>query len=204
MVAKKKVHETVVREVIEKPAKKKKTAKKKPASKKRTASHKETIIREKVVYPPESKTEKALVENFISLQKVMTNLSIKFDNLSTQISKLLELFEISAKSLAEKDVENEKANRDTRAILERMDNMVEQNKTIARGLTLMHDHLEDNDIYASSSFEPPRPLPRITPPQRPHSSMPRPSSSGQVPKQVMEQGNMEYSKSISSKSPENP
>ena len=38
-------------------------------------------------------TEKILVENFVALQKVMVNLSIKFDNLSGQISKLLELFE---------------------------------------------------------------------------------------------------------------
>jgi len=30
-----------------------------------------------------------LVENFVSLQKVMTNLSIKFDELSNNISKLL-------------------------------------------------------------------------------------------------------------------
>ncbi|KHO55254.1 MAG: hypothetical protein QT10_C0004G0041 [archaeon GW2011_AR19] len=37
--------------------------------------------------------EKILVENFVSLQKVMTNLSVKFDELSSQISKLLELFE---------------------------------------------------------------------------------------------------------------
>ncbi|MBI2056746.1 hypothetical protein HYT91_00645, partial [Candidatus Pacearchaeota archaeon] len=32
-----------------------------------------------------------LVENFVSLQKVMTNLSVRFDELSNQISKLLEL-----------------------------------------------------------------------------------------------------------------
>ena len=39
--------------------------------------------------------EKALIDNFISMQKVLTNLAIKFDNLSEQITKLLELFEIS-------------------------------------------------------------------------------------------------------------
>jgi len=49
-------------------------------------------------------TEKILVENFVALQKVMVNLSIKFDNLSGQISKLLELFEISAKAFTEKEL----------------------------------------------------------------------------------------------------
>ena len=48
----------------------------------------------------EIKVEKILIENFVSLQKVMTNLSFKFDNLTNQISKLLELFEIYAKDLA--------------------------------------------------------------------------------------------------------
>ena len=47
--------------------------------------------------------EKALIENFISTQRVLVNLSIKIDGLATQISKLLELFEISAKALAEKN-----------------------------------------------------------------------------------------------------
>ena len=36
-------------------------------------------------------TEKILIENFIALQKVITNLSIKFDKLTNQISSLLEL-----------------------------------------------------------------------------------------------------------------
>lgn len=46
--------------------------------------------------------ENVLVENFVSLQKVMTNLSLKFDNLTNQISKLLDLFEISAKNSCRK------------------------------------------------------------------------------------------------------
>ena len=36
--------------------------------------------------------EKVLIDNFVSLQKVMVNLSVKFDDLTNQISKLLELF----------------------------------------------------------------------------------------------------------------
>ena len=46
--------------------------------------------------------EKILIENFVSLQRVMTNLSEKFDGLSNNISKLLELFELSATALAKK------------------------------------------------------------------------------------------------------
>ena len=43
-----------------------------------------------------------LIENFVSMQRALTNLTLKFDNLADQISKLLQLFEISAKSFAEK------------------------------------------------------------------------------------------------------
>jgi len=84
------------------------------------------------------KIEAVLVENFVSLQKVMTNLAIKFDNLSGQISKLLELFEISAKTLAEKGglQDEEKENK---KVVERLDNLLEQNKIIAKGIALLHD-----------------------------------------------------------------
>lgn len=82
--------------------------------------------------------EKALLENFISLQRVLVNLSSKFDNLSNEISKLLELFEISAKALAEKNfsMSGDKGNE---KIIQRIDTLLDQNKTIAKGLTLMHE-----------------------------------------------------------------
>ena len=55
----------------------------------------------KIVHVRTIGVEKILVENFVSLQKVMTNLSLKFDNLAFQISKLLELFEKGHKEMGE-------------------------------------------------------------------------------------------------------
>jgi hypothetical protein len=81
--------------------------------------------------------EKILIENFVSLQKVMTNLSLKFEDLSKQISKLLELFELSAKTIAKKDFSG--GGMESKKIAEKLDNLLEQNKTIARGLTLLHE-----------------------------------------------------------------
>ena len=95
----------------------------------------------------EVKVEKILIENFVALQKVMTNLSIKFNNLATQISKLLELFEISAKALAEKDFSLEKETNENKKIIEKIDNLLEQNKIIARGLTLLHEPVFDRGNY---------------------------------------------------------
>jgi len=88
----------------------------------------------------EIKIERALVENFIALQKVMVNLSGKFDNLSGQISKLLELFEISAKSLAKRDFEDlGKESLATKHIMEKLDSLTQQAGLIGRGLALIHE-----------------------------------------------------------------
>ncbi len=79
-----------------------------------------------------------LIENFISLQKVMTNFAVKFEGLSTQISKLLELFEISAKALAEKDYSLGE-NKEDKKVVEKLDSLLQQNKIIAKGIALLHE-----------------------------------------------------------------
>jgi len=79
-----------------------------------------------------SQVERALIENSISLQKVLTNMAIKLDSLSDQISKLLELFEISAKSFAEKDLISEAQNH--RQIIEKLDKLIEQNEKMVEGV----------------------------------------------------------------------
>ncbi|MEX2016951.1 MAG: hypothetical protein WD876_00565 [Candidatus Pacearchaeota archaeon] len=110
--------------------------------------------------PKRTGVEKALMENFVSTQRVLVNLSIKVEALTSQISKLLELFEISAKALAEKnfrmsnDMGNEK-------IVQKIDTLLDQNKIIARGLTLMHEfgsHQKPEQGYpmqGKSPIEPP-------------------------------------------------
>lgn len=101
----------------------------------------------------EIKVEKALVDNFIGLQKVMVNLSSKFDNLANQISKLLELFEISAKAMAAKDFGVEKENKETKKIMEKLDKISEHAGLIGKGLVLIHE--------AGGGLSPPHPEPEI-------------------------------------------
>ena len=62
---------------------------KKSASKKstKTKSHK----------GHKSEADKLMMENFVALQRVLTSTAVKLDSLTDQISKLLDLFEISAK-----------------------------------------------------------------------------------------------------------
>jgi hypothetical protein len=79
-----------------------------------------------------------IIENFVSLQRVMTNLAVKMEDLSNQISKLLELFEISAKAIADKDF-SLGDNKINNQISEKLDSLIEQNKVIAKGITLLHE-----------------------------------------------------------------
>jgi len=90
--------------------------------------------------------DKTLIENFVNLQKVLTNLAVKFESLSDQISKLLQLFEISAKSFTEKHAGGDKEK--DKEFLNKLDTLLDQNKTIAKGLTLMEEKLRER-IYGS-------------------------------------------------------
>ena len=77
--------------------------------------------------------DKALVDNFVALQKVMTDMASRFDELSNNISKLLEIFETSAKSLSEKDVDFDKNNSE---INSKLDKILDQNKTLSRNMSM--------------------------------------------------------------------
>ena len=144
--------------------KKKAVSKKKITHKKRTV--KKQVARRSKIPKDDAKLERALIENFIGLQKVMVNLSVKFDDLSNKISQLLELFEISAKALAEKDITIEKTARDDTKIIQEIGNLSEQNKVIARGLTLMHNRLSGE---SEQSMDRPPQMPPPRPPQMPFS-----------------------------------
>lgn len=136
----------------------------------------------------EIKIERVLLENFIALQKVMVNLSAKFDNLSGQISKLLELFEISAKSLARKDFEDgQKEGRNEKVIMEKLDNLAQQAGLIGKGLALIH---ETN----SEKYLPGRQVPTSMPSTSVRQMIPMDKPKPQLP-----QPTQEYQKSASSK-----
>ncbi|MCA9485799.1 MAG: hypothetical protein KC506_03065 [Nanoarchaeota archaeon] len=116
-----------------KPAKKghKKRAKRK-STKKRAVHHHE--YKEKTI-------EHKLLENMVSLQKVQTDLTEKFDHLGKELSKMLALFELAARNFAKNaplgEYEKDKE------FLEKMDKLLDQNKLLAKGLTLMEDHLRE-------------------------------------------------------------
>lgn len=114
------------------------TKEKKPREKKMTAREREEL----------------LIENFVGLQHAMTNLSIKFGALSDNISRLLQVFEESAKNFMEG------GRSDDKDMLKKINSLLDQNKTIARGLVLMESKLRGRaGSDESEDFQRPRPKP---------------------------------------------
>lgn len=95
-----------------------------------------------------SNIEHVLVQNLVELQKVHTHLAERIDKLSTQISELLALFEMAARSFAQQPV-NKVAEKD-KDFLDKVDKLLEQNKTIAKGLTLMEERIRER-VYGSTA-----------------------------------------------------
>jgi len=137
-------------------AKKRSTTRKKPAHKKVTHHAKPRIHHAKEITQTatEVKVERILVENFVALQKVMVNLSGKVDSLIGKIEKLFGIFELSAKALAEKDFEFDKgslADENSETILQELHELKDQNKIIAKGLTLIHETNNIEPVHSESS-----------------------------------------------------
>jgi hypothetical protein len=104
---------------------------------------KEVAVKKKMT---KTELEEALIANFVNLQKVLTNLSIRFDELSSNITKLLQLFEISAKSFTEKYEQpgaRGKSEEMDKDFLKKLDSLLDQNKTIAKGIMMMEEKIRE-------------------------------------------------------------
>jgi hypothetical protein len=144
------------------------------ANKRGTTKKKEKII--PIEITQKNNMEKILVENFVSLQRVMTNLALKFDNLSGQLSKLLELFEISAKTLAEKGYSSEQKMEIDPKITEKLNSLLDQNRVIAKGVAMLYEKsMPEEQEYPPA----PQQMQRISPPQQYNQTQQqKPASSG--------------------------
>lgn len=78
---------------------------------------------------------KHLLETNIILQKKSTDLLISMNDLTKKIDKLLTLFETAAKNIEKGEVGE--------PLAKKLDFLLEQNKTIARGLILLEKYVRD-------------------------------------------------------------
>lgn len=118
-------------------------------AKKGGTTKKSSSSRRKSTKSASHKEIELLVENFVSLQKVMTHMSEKFDHLSRQISELLKLFEDSAKVIVKSEMEKKKEDHSDKQLLDTMISILDQNKVIAKGLTLIYESMDNNSGVSS-------------------------------------------------------
>ncbi len=88
-----------------------------------------------------------LIENFVSLQEVLTELSGKFGGLAKEISELLKIFELSARDLARKETIPRQDIGEQKVLVNKLNTLLEQNKIIAQGLTLIHEKIPESDSF---------------------------------------------------------
>ena len=81
------------------------------------------------------------------MQKVQTDLSEKFSHLASEISNLLALFEVTARNFAKNVPANDQFTKD-KEFLDKIDKLLDQNKTLAKGLTLMEERLKER-LYSA-------------------------------------------------------
>ncbi len=86
-------------------------------------------------------TDKLLLENFVRLQKVLADVSVK-------LTRLLDIFEKAAESFVGKEELEKKLPGVTKGgkevpLLDKLDLLLEQNKTIAKGLTLLEESMRN-------------------------------------------------------------
>ena len=89
------------------------------------------------------KTQTLLLDNFIALQGAITNIGYDLKDLNKKLSSLLELFETAAKSFDQTPPES-------KTISGKLDEIIEQNRTIAKSLLL----LSKSSIEEKGDFKP--------------------------------------------------
>ena len=93
-----------------------------------------------------------LIENSIALQKNLVDVAISLNNLTKQISELLSIFKEAGKALMEsekqtgipqKAEQNLELKKDIAEIQTKINNLLEQNKIISKGLLLMETAMRE-------------------------------------------------------------
>ena len=87
---------------------------------------------------------RALIDNSIALQKVLTDLAIGMKSLSEEMSQLLAVFKEASKSISDEKTSNAIHENELKSIDEKVDHLIDQNKTIAKGLVLMESAMSES------------------------------------------------------------
>src|SRR3989344_2501624 len=96
------------------------------------------------------KLEETIIHNLVQLQKINADLAEKFDKMHKELVILLGLFETAAKKFAE--MPSNQITQKDKDFLEKVDKLLEQNKTIAKGLTLVEERMREK-VYGAPQHQ---------------------------------------------------
>jgi hypothetical protein len=94
---------------------------------------------------PSSSATQELMRMNIELQKVTVDLIEKMNNVTTRIDRMLSLFEDAARNISTTD--------DASGLKTQLQDLLDQNKTIARGLLSIERYIRDRQPAQLSSFQ---------------------------------------------------
>jgi conjugal transfer/entry exclusion protein len=139
-MAKKKVDVTVTKTIVKHHTTHHHKTRPKHAHAKRGPSRSMTVSR--------GSLEEQTISSLVELQKVHINLAEKFNKLSNQIENLLGLFELAARNFAKQpSMQNTEKDKE---FLDKIDKLLDQNKLLAKGLSMMEEKMRER-VYGVSS-----------------------------------------------------
>ena len=89
-----------------------------------------------------------LAENSMALQKVVADLATDFKKISKDVSDLLELFNEAVKTISAEKAEEKVKEEEIMELKSKIDSLIDQNKTIARGIVLLESSLKPESGYS--------------------------------------------------------
>jgi len=91
-----------------------------------------------------------LAENNLALQEKTAELITSIKDLTTKVDDMVKIFEEAAKHIKEGT---------DRPLMDKLQNLLEQNKTIAKGLIMLEKYVREKSAMGGTAFQP-KPLPR--------------------------------------------
>jgi hypothetical protein len=89
-----------------------------------------------------------VIENSVALQKVVAELAVNLKKLSSDTSEMLDLFREATRTMASEKAEEEAKKSDIDELKAKVDELVDQNKIIAKGILLLESSLKPKE-YSS-------------------------------------------------------
>jgi len=98
------------------------------------------------------KSIKLLIENTVTLQKVLTTLSMNLKGLTGEISHLLTLFKEASKTIGEEKAVEDVVKEERKDLVSKLDALIDQNRTIAKGLILLESTIKEKNRPREFNF----------------------------------------------------